>query len=98
MVDTRGTRAAGVSVLVAGSLALAVAVLYPQLAWTGFIRLAHPFGGYDWPRQTHLKVEAKERVGRGEAYQILVHVDGFVPDRGVIDFRFEVRPWRRTNV
>jgi hypothetical protein len=92
VVDSRGTRAAGLSVLMTGTLAIAVAVLYPQLAWTGFIRLAHPFGGYDWPRQTHLRIEAKNRVGRGESYPIAVHVDGFVPDRGTIDFRFEGAP------
>jgi hypothetical protein len=92
IVDSRGTRAAGLSVLLTGTLAIAVAVLYPQLAWTGFIRLAHPFGGYDWPRQTHLKIEAKSRVGRGEAYQILVHVDGIVPERATVDFRFEGAP------
>ena len=92
VVDTRGTRAAGLSVMVTGFLAVAVCVLYPQLAWTGFVRLANPFGGHDWPRQTHIEVEAKDRVGRGEAYQILVNVNGFVPDRGVVDFRFEGAP------
>ena len=50
LVDTRGVRTAGLSFAAAGALALMIALLYPQLAQTGLLRLAHPFGGYDWPR------------------------------------------------
>lgn len=92
VIDTRGTRSAGLSLLVAGGLAIVVAAIYPQLAWTGFLRLAHPFGGYDWPRQTRLDVEAKQRVGRGESYEIKVKMAGVLPDRAIIDFRFEGAP------
>src|SRR5205823_1790213 len=97
VVDTGGVRAAGLSFIGAGALTLALALAYPQLAQTALLRLAHPFGGYEYPRQTQLDVTARTRVGRGEAYDIQALVSGVVPERAVIEFRLEgVKPVRES--
>jgi hypothetical protein len=91
-VDTRGVRAAGLSFAGAAALALGLALLYPQLARTALLRLAYPFGSHDWPRQTRLDVQAAPRTARGEAYVIRATVSGVVPERAVIDYRWEGSP------
>jgi hypothetical protein len=92
VVDTRGVRTAGLSLAGAGALALILALLYPQLAQTGFLRLTHPFGGYDWPRQTQLQIQARTRVARGEAFEIQAGVSGIIPDRATVEYRFDGAP------
>jgi hypothetical protein len=89
VVDTRGVRSAGLSLALAGGWALMLALLYPQLAQTAFLRLAHPFGGYAWPRQTQLDIKARARVARGEAFEINATVTGVIPDRAIVEYRFE---------
>src|SRR5438552_17411941 len=95
VVDMRGVRSAGFSLALAGGLALMLALLYPQLAQTAFLRLAHPFGGYDWPRQTQLDIKARARVARGEAFEIQATVTGIIPERAVVEYRFEGAPAAR---
>src|SRR5262249_44752805 len=47
IADTGGVRAAGLSLAGSGLAALLLALLFPHHAWTAFLRLAHPYGGYD---------------------------------------------------
>jgi hypothetical protein len=91
-VDTRGVRAAGLSFAGVATLALCLALFFPQLAWTALLRLAHPFGPHDWPRQTRLEVQAPSRTARGQPYVIRASVAGVVPERAVIDFRWDGSP------
>ena len=88
VVDTRGVRTAGLSFASAATLAVVLSFLYPQAAWTAFLRLTDPFGSHDWPRQTQLKIDAPVRVARGEAYEIKALVTGFVPERATVEYRF----------
>src|SRR5438132_621740 len=88
-------RTACLSGAVAGAFALVLALSSPQLAQTAFLRLAHPFGGYDWPRQTQLDVKARSRVARGEAFEIQAAVTGVIPERAVVEYRFEGAPAAR---
>src|SRR5229473_1448015 len=92
IVDTHGVRAAGLSLAGAGVLALLLTLLFPHQAWTAFLRLAYPFGSYDWPRQTELEIDAKTRAARGEAFQIRGFLKGVIPERAVVEYRFEGAP------
>jgi hypothetical protein len=89
VADTRGVRTAGLSLAVAATLALALTLLNPPLAWTALARLAYPFGGPEWPRQTRLEIRAPSRVARGEAVEIRGNVQGVVPERARVAFRFD---------
>jgi len=95
VVDTRGVRSAGLSLALAGGLALLLGLLYPQLAQTALLRLAHPFGGYDWPRQTQLDIQARTRIARGAVFEINAFVTGVIPDRAIVEYRFEGLPAAR---
>jgi len=88
VVDTRGVHTAGLSFASAAALAVALSFLYPQAAWTAFLRLTDPFGSHDWPRQTQLKIDAPPRIARGEAYEIKAVVTGLVPERATVEYRF----------
>jgi hypothetical protein len=92
VVDARGVRAAGLSLAVIAALALALTLSHPPLAWTAFFRLAHPFGGHEWPRQTRLEVNAPSRVAQGEAFEIHSRLQGFIPERARVEFRFHHAP------
>jgi hypothetical protein len=92
VVDARGVRAAGVSLAVAAGLTLAFTLAVPQLAWTAFLRLAHPFGDYEWPRQTRLEITAPSRVAQGAVFEIQGRVRGSIPERARVAFHFENMP------
>lgn len=92
VVDTRGVRTAGFSLAVVATLALALTLLSPAMAWTALVRLAHPFGGPEWPRQTRLEIRAPSRVARGEAFEIHGRIQGIVPQRARVAFRFDNGP------
>lgn len=89
VVDTRGMRVAGLSLLGCGALAVALVLLSPSLAWTALLRLANPFGDLDWPRQTQLDVQAKSRVARGEPFDVRVTLRGVIPERAAVVYRFD---------
>src|SRR5205085_1633871 len=74
---------------VAGLLALTLLLLAPALAWTALVRLAHPFGSRDWPRQTQLDVAGRARVARGEPYEIQVALRGVIPPQAAVEYRFD---------
>jgi hypothetical protein len=92
VVDTRGVRTAGLSFVSAAALAVALSVIYPEAAWTAFLRLADPFGGHDWPRQTQLEIEARTRVARGAAFEVRGTITGVIPERATIEYRFDQDP------
>src|SRR5437773_7387045 len=88
VVDTRGVRTAGLSLIVCGVLGITLVALHPLLAWTALERLAVPFGSRDWPRQTQLEIslEPYTRIARGEPFEIHGQVYGVIPDQAVITF------------
>lgn len=92
VIETRGVRAAGLSLAACAGIALLLTLVQPQLASTAFLRLAHPFGDHDWPRQTRLEVRAPSRLARGEAFELRGRVLGVVPDRARVQFRFDNGP------
>jgi hypothetical protein len=87
-VDARGVRTAGLSMLVSLALALTLSLAAPQSARTALLRFTHPFGNHDWPRQTQLNVRSRDRIARGEAFDIEATVSGVVPERALVAFRF----------
>lgn len=93
VVDRRGVRSAGLGAAAALGAAVTLGVLFPAMAWTSFLRLADPFGGHDWPRQTQLAIEpVKDRMGRGEPFEVRGKIFGVVPQEAVVVFRFEGFP------
>ncbi|HEV3261541.1 MAG TPA: hypothetical protein VG013_32120 [Gemmataceae bacterium] len=88
VVDTRGVRVAGLSMVAATAMAVTLTLLFPAVARTALARLANPFGTVDWPRQTQLRVlNYRSRIARGEPYEIRCEVSGVVPEYGTIDYQ-----------
>jgi hypothetical protein len=71
---------------------LALILVDSSQAWTALVRLAHPFGGPEWPRQTRLRISAPSRVARGEVFEVRGWVQGVIPKRAQVAFRFENGP------
>jgi hypothetical protein len=88
VVDTRGVRTAGLSLIICGGAAVALVLVNPLLAWTALERLANPFGDRDWPRQTQLELDAKahSRIARGDSFEIHGRVGGVVPEQATVTF------------
>ena len=74
------------------TLALVSLLAYPQIAWTAFFRWADPFGGHEWPRQTRLEIDAPARLARGEAFEMHGRVQGIIPEKARVEFRFANEP------
>jgi hypothetical protein len=89
VVDARGTPSAGLALAGSGTLAVALALLFPAQAGTALLRLADPFGRHDWPRQTQLTLEARSRAARGEAFTIQGRVRGLIPVKATIAYQFD---------
>ncbi len=93
VVNKRGLVCAGVSGALFAALTAALIVLWPALAATAFLRLAHPFGGVEWPKKTQLEIdEPRSRIGRNEAFAVSGTVRGVIPPQAVVVFRFEGFP------
>jgi hypothetical protein len=92
VVNTRGLPAAGLSLLAAGVLAAFLVCAFPALTNTALLRLADPFGDYQWPRQTEIEINARNRVARGEAFEIGVELVGLVPQTAQVQYSFEGLP------
>jgi hypothetical protein len=93
VLNKRGLVWAGVSGSVFTAVALALIVLSPGLSRTAFLRLANPFGGVDWPKQTQIEIaEPRLRIGRNETFEVRGRVRGVIPPQGVVIFRFEGFP------
>jgi hypothetical protein len=88
VVNSRGMGLAGLSTFASGLLVLVLALAYPQPSWTALLRFADPFGGHDWPLQTQLSVQARDRIARGELFEIRASVSGVIPERAIVAFRF----------
>lgn len=88
VVDTRGVRAIGLSMVACGILAVTLIVLRPQMAMTALARLAVPFGSRDWPRETQLtlNLDPYTRIARGEPLEIHGQIRGMIPDQATITF------------
>ncbi len=93
VVNKRGMVWAGVSGSVFTVLTAMLILLSPTLATTAFLRLAHPFGGIEWPKKTLLEIEEpRSRIGRNEAFEVRGLVRGVIPSQAVVFFRFEGFP------
>ena len=93
VVNKRGVMWAGLSGGALTALATALMLLAPPLALTALLRLANPFGGHEWPKNTQLEIDApRERIGRNEAFEVLGQVHGVIPPQATILFRFEGFP------
>jgi hypothetical protein len=88
VVDARGVRTAGMSLVLCGSGAVALVLLNPVLAWTALERLVNPFGARDWPRQTQLELDgkARSRIARGDSFEIHGRVRGVIPEYATVAF------------
>jgi hypothetical protein len=90
IVDARGLRTAGMLMIGASAAAVAVILLYPQIAYTALARLVAPFSGVDWPRQTQLEMETpRERIGRNEVFEVKGLVRGVVPETARVVFKID---------
>src|SRR5262249_29074748 len=77
----------GLLVIAASAAAVAVLLLYPQLAHTAIARMVAPFSERDWPRQTQLDMETpRERIGRNELFEVKGTVRGVVPETASVVF------------
>jgi hypothetical protein len=85
-IDARGVRRASVAFLAGAALAAYLLLWHPAVAWTALARLADPFGEHDWPRQTQLTVDFRERVPAGEPFEIRGSLRGEIPARATIEF------------
>jgi hypothetical protein len=93
VVDSRGLRSAGLSVVVVCALGVALLVWRPTQAFTALSRLASPFGGREWPRLTQLEIDPPRlRIGRNEPFDVTGRLRGVVPEKAVVLFRFENAP------
>ncbi len=93
VINKRGVMWAGLSGGVLTALAAALMVLTPTLALTALLRLANPFGGHEWPKNTQLEIDTpRERIGRNEAFEVQGLVRGVIPPQATILFRFEGFP------
>ncbi len=90
VVDHRGLGFASLSAAGAGALVVGALMLFPAHAWTALLRLGHPFGGAEWPARTRLvDLQARQRVARGEAFEIRGGVEGVIPEQAEVVFWFE---------
>lgn len=86
VVNSAGVGWAGASVSAALALACILICLNPALAFTALERLAVPFGGKEWPRQTRLQIQAAKRLARGAPFEIRGTITGVIPDDAVVFF------------
>jgi hypothetical protein len=100
VVDTRGVRTAGLSLIVCGVVGVALVVFQPLLAWTALERLAVPFGNRDWPRQTQLDIhlDSHTRIARSEPFEIHGQVRGVIPDQAIFIFEGLSPPRQTYNI
>ena len=68
--------------IAASVLALPVLLLYPDQAAIALGRLAKPFGGLTWPPETRLEITARDRIARGDVFDVHGRFDGRRPRTG----------------
>lgn len=93
VVDSRGLwPAVGLGAL-STVAALALFLIFPALAFTALVRLADPFGDHEWPKKTQIALdEPRQRVGKGEVYEVRGTLKGVIPERAVVTFKFDGQP------
>jgi hypothetical protein len=91
-VDDRGVRGAGLALAATVALAAALALPAPESARIALHRLAEPFGGAEWPRQTQVAIEFRPRAPRGEPFEVGVQLAGIVPERAIVEYRLDGGP------
>lgn len=94
IIDRRGLRAAAASLLAAAVIAAGVVSWQPEKTAIALARLAQPFGGPDWPPQTKLTLDPaqRQRIARGDAYEIRADLQGLIPERAVVRLQFDNQP------
>lgn len=86
VVDSRGLFSAGCAALASTGLAVVLAVTTPDLARIALLRLAVPFGTYQWPRSTTVAVQYRPRVPRAEPFEMTVQLEGVIPNRATVEY------------
>ena len=67
----------------------ATSILDPTGAVIAVRRLANPFGSIEWPKRTlFTKIDFPERMAKGDPFNAIVEVQGRIPDRVFIEYRF----------
>jgi hypothetical protein len=90
VVDKRGFLPALCAVLLLIGVGLTLAWKYPEPSKTALARLAHPFGGEEWPKQTRIELEqVRLRIGRNELFEISGWIRGVIPEKAIVAFRFD---------
>jgi hypothetical protein len=83
VVDSRGVFVVGAGGLAAGVLAALLLLLFPDLAWTAFLRLVEPYGNHSW---TRLDIQpCREKVALGQPYEVRGQVGGVIPTQARIE-------------
>lgn len=75
--------------IAAGVLAAILVSLDPLSASIAVRRLALPFTGPEWPKKTRLaNIQFPETMAKGDPFQATVDVEGVVPERIEVEYRF----------
>ena len=95
VIDPRPARKALATAAVPAALAVLLACVAPAATRTALTRLFLPFGGTEWPKQTHLTVHEPSnpalRIARGEPFRLEVGVapGEMLPGAGEVTYHFE---------
>jgi hypothetical protein len=92
VVDRRPVVRAALLGLLALAMGLSIVGLAPRSSRIAMARLLAPYGGTEWPKQTHLRVvAAAEKVARGEPFTLEVAVapGDRVPSSGKVTYTYE---------
>ncbi len=92
VVPTRGLRESAGALVLSVGIAIALTMANGSMARLALFRLTDPFGDHDWPRRSHIDVASKSLVGRNEPFEIQAQVQGLIPERAVVSFRFDGAP------
>jgi len=70
--------------------AFALTSVAPVSARTAMTRLFDPFGEHPWPKRTQIeRVDARERIAKGDSFAVGVQVGGITPSNVKLQFRFQ---------
>ncbi|MGF1582129.1 MAG: hypothetical protein ACFCD0_22615 [Gemmataceae bacterium] len=88
IVDTRGYIWTGFTALGLMLLIGLMTLLHPATIGAGALRLLHPFGDHEWPRQTYLEIDFPKKIATGQAFIIKGKLRGSkIPRTVTIHFR-----------
>lgn len=92
VVDRRPVARAALFCILALAAGLTILGVSPRSSRIALARLFAPYGGTEWPKQTHLRVvAAAEKVARGEPFTLEVAVapGDRVPSSGKVTYTYE---------